>query len=108
MIAAPVAVTRTAEESAPSFRLLGVRPNPFTGRTVLPFEVGEPAHVRLAVYDVLGREVAVLAAGAFEPGRYEASFDGRGLAAGLYLVQMYVESASGARRSYVTRITLVR
>jgi hypothetical protein len=104
---APTAVTAAAG-AAEGVRLLGARPNPFTQQTAVPFEVAEASRVRLAVYDVLGREVALLAAGAFEPGRYEASFDGRGLAAGLYLVRAHVESGSGPGRSYVERITLVR
>jgi hypothetical protein len=105
---APVVEARSSAEAIPSFRLLGARPNPFTGRTTLPFELAAPARLRVAVYDVLGREVALLADGAFEPGRYEAVFDGRGLASGLYLVQARVESGAGARRTYATQITLVR
>jgi hypothetical protein len=86
---------------------------------VLPFEVGEPAHVRLAVYDVLGREVAVLADGTFEPGRYEAAFDGRSLASGVYVVRAVMEAEGRAfgdgalgigraTRAFMQRITLLR
>jgi hypothetical protein len=91
--------------------LLGARPNPFAGRTVIPFEVSEAARVRVAVYDVLGREVAVLADGVHAAGRYAASFDGAGLAAGLYLVEARVEPATGPGRTrsvFVERITLLR
>jgi hypothetical protein len=107
---APVGVVLepASMEGPAAFRLLGARPNPFAGRTRLPFEVAVPSRVQLAVYDVLGRKVAVLADGAYQPGRYEAVFDGRGLASGLYLVQARVESVAGIRRSYVGRITLVR
>jgi hypothetical protein len=104
-----LAVAAVSAADAPSaFRLLGARPNPFTGRTAVPFEVAEPSRVRLAVYDVLGREVALLADGAYAAGHYEAAFEGHGLAAGLYLVQARVESGAEARRSNVVRITLVR
>jgi hypothetical protein len=98
----------SASAETPLLGLLGARPNPFAGRTVIPFEVAEPSRVRVMVYDVLGREVAVLADGVHAAGRYEAAFDGDDLAAGLYLVEARVESAAGARRSYTERITLMR
>ena len=42
----------------PSLQLAG--PNPFRAQTALTFELPEPGPARVAVYDVLGREVAVL------------------------------------------------
>jgi hypothetical protein len=75
---------------------------------VVPFEVSAAVRVRLTVYDVLGREVAVLADGTYQPGRYEAVFDGGGLAAGLYFVQARVASGARAGHLYVARVMLVR
>jgi hypothetical protein len=78
---------------------------------VIPFEVAEVARVRVAVYDWLGHEVAVLADGEHAAGRYDANLDGDGLAAGLYLGEVRVEPASGAGRTwgvYAERSTLVR
>jgi hypothetical protein len=40
------------------------------------------------VYDVLGREVATLVNEELKPGNYEATFDGRGLASGVYLYRL--------------------
>jgi hypothetical protein len=67
-----------------------VSPNPFRGQTALRFEVTEAADVRLAVYDVLGREVAVLVDGRTEAGTHTATFDARGLAAGVYVYRLVV------------------
>jgi hypothetical protein len=44
--------------------------------------------VRLAVYDLLGREVAVLVNGMVEPGSHEVAFDGSGLSSGLYFCRL--------------------
>ncbi len=60
-------------------------PNPFAGTATLRFGLAEAGDVRLAVYDVLGREVAVLADGLAEAGTHEVSLSGRGLAAGTYV-----------------------
>lgn len=63
-------------------------PNPVAEQAAIPFDLPEPGRVRLAVYDVLGREVAVLVDAERTAGRYEAALDVGGLAAGLYLVRM--------------------
>jgi hypothetical protein len=107
-VSALVAQARASAAVPSAFRLLGARPNPFTRRTVVPFEVAQASRVRVAVYDVIGREVALLADDDYQPGRYEATFDGRGLASGLYIVRAHVESGGNAARNHVVRITLVR
>ena len=63
-------------------------PNPFTESTTLRYSLPEPLPVRLSVYDVLGREVAVLVDEAQEPGIYSVDFDARGLPAGLYIARI--------------------
>jgi hypothetical protein len=44
--------------------------------------------VRLVVYDILGREVAVLVNEWREPGKYRFVFDAKGLASGMYIYRM--------------------
>jgi V8-like Glu-specific endopeptidase len=63
-------------------------PNPFSGRTTLSFSVAEDSDVRLAVYDVLGREVAVLVDGRLGAGTHTAAFEASGLAAGTYVYRL--------------------
>ncbi|MDX1421010.1 MAG: T9SS type A sorting domain-containing protein [Rubricoccaceae bacterium] len=77
------------------------RPNPASGRTALAFELPETRVVHLAVYDVLGREVAVLAEGPMAAGRHEAAFDVADLPAGVYLVRLTAGSEVVSQR--VTR-----
>lgn len=43
-----------------SIRLLQNYPNPFNPQTIIPFEVNKPTHVRLEIYNVLGKRVAML------------------------------------------------
>lgn len=63
-------------------------PNPFARETTLSFSLTEAADVRLTVYDVLGREVAVLLDGEVEAGVHTATFDARGLATGSYVYRL--------------------
>src|SRR5690606_9892852 len=62
-----------------------VAPSPFARQTTISYEVAAASDVRLAVYDVLGREVAVLVDARQEAGTHRATFDASGLAAGTYV-----------------------
>jgi len=52
-------------------------PNPFNPRTSLLVELAEPGHARMSVYDVRGRELAVLHNGAAPAGNSTYMWDGR-------------------------------
>jgi len=82
---------------------LSAYPNPSAGRTTVRFTLDEAAPVRLAVYDLLGREVASLADGRYPAGTHEARFDGSGLAAGLYIVRLDAGGAVETRRLTLAR-----
>ena len=59
--------------------------------------------MRLAVYDVLGREVAVLVDGAVAAGAHTATFDARSLPAGTYLCRLAADGAVQTRTLTVVR-----
>ncbi len=63
----------------------GAYPNPFREQTAIRFHLEDATDVRLAVYDLLGREVAVLTDGPMQPGMHESLFDGQGLSSGVYV-----------------------
>ncbi len=63
-------------------------PNPFNPRTLISYQLPVNSMVRLAVYDIMGREVAVLVNEKKEPGNYEMQFDGSRLASGVYTYKM--------------------
>jgi glycosidase len=68
-------------------------PNPFTLPTTIRYALPARSRARLAVYDVAGREVAVLEDGLREQGPHEVVWDGEGnsgrpVAAGLYFVRL--------------------
>ncbi len=63
-------------------------PNPFNPTTVVTYQLSVVGGVDLRVYDVLGREVAVLVDAVQQPGRYQVTFNGEGLASGLYFYRL--------------------
>jgi hypothetical protein len=60
----------------PANQLLPARPNPFNPNTVLEFTLGGPARFRLAIHDVRGRLVRILAEGQAPAGRSQFRWDG--------------------------------
>jgi hypothetical protein len=59
------------------FTLAQNYPNPFNAETRIDYTIPEQGEVKLAIYDLLGREVAVLKRARLEPGDYTAFWDGR-------------------------------
>ena len=53
-------------------------PNPFNPTTTVPFELAQPGRVRLAVFDLAGRQIAVLADGEYNVGYHEEVWTGLG------------------------------
>jgi hypothetical protein len=100
------------------FRLEQNYPNPFNPTTKIAYTVPSTAgrnpyaesgnqevglllsayRIRLTVYDLLGREVAVLVNEAKQPGQYEVSFDGSNLASGTYLCRFTAGDFVQARK----------
>ncbi len=82
------AVQTSVEESgsAPvtSWALQQNYPNPFNPSTTITADIAEQRHVSLRVYDVLGREVAVLADEVLPVGRHRFVWDAGTLPAGTY------------------------
>jgi hypothetical protein len=73
-------------------------PNPFNPATELRFGLAQGGAVSLRVFDLLGREAAVLIHDSRPPGVYEVSFDGSGLPAGLYFYTLTTPEGTLTRK----------
>jgi hypothetical protein len=92
-------------ESPGEFSLLQNYPNPFNPVTTVEYSVAQaggqgPAasRVKLAVYDMLGREAAVLVDEVKSPGTHTVRFDATGLPSGVYLYRLIAGSRVESRR----------
>lgn len=63
-------------------------PNPFNPDTQITYELPETAHVRITVYDILGRPVSVLVSEEQQAGTHQVRFDATGLSSGTYIYEL--------------------
>ncbi len=87
----------------PLTRLLPNVPNPFNPQTEIRFELGRSAQVRVAIYDVTGRLVRMLANTHLEAGPYTRIWQGRddagrAVSSGAYYVRLFVEGKADHRK----------
>ena len=91
---------RSIAEVPATFGLNQNYPNPFNPVTTIGYRVSGlgSSWVRLAVYDVLGREVAVLVNEQKSAGTYTVQFNAANLASGIYLYRLTAGSFVDTRR----------
>jgi GEVED domain-containing protein/type IX secretion system substrate protein/uncharacterized protein DUF11 len=100
----PVAATATdtapdADSTIPrGYALEQNYPNPFNPVTTIQFALPETGRIRLAVYDVLGREVALLAAGTLSAGQHQVQFDALNLPSGTYVYRLDTNQGAFAKQ----------
>jgi hypothetical protein len=82
----------------PAIELRQNYPNPFNPRTTIEYRLSRSSVVRLSVFDILGREVAVLVNGSIEAGSHQALFDASGCASGVYFYRLQTGSYVQTRK----------
>ncbi len=75
--------------SVPSvYALKAAYPNPFNPTTTIGYAVPKTSDVKVVVYDMLGREAAVLVNSSVEVGNYSVNWNASDLSSGMYLIRM--------------------
>lgn len=101
------AATITGTKEVTSFSAndasLRAYPNPAQVSAIIEYQMGSPGNVHLAVFDVLGRQVALLTNQFQAAGHHEAILDGSRLANGLYFVRLEVDNGQYTASLLITR-----
>ena len=87
-----VFISSQSQELPESFSLSQNYPNPFNPVTNLEFGISDLGFVSLKVYDLLGKEVAILVNETLLPGNYKVKFDASNLTSGIYFYELQVNN----------------
>ncbi len=126
---AVVTVDSRSEEYPTTFALHQNYPNPFNPTTIITYEIPNesvrtgddlkitgsngshsgrhlslhPTHVKLCIYDILGREIKTLVNEYQSPGTYNVEFNGSNLSSGVYLYQLLINENRISRKMILMR-----
>ena len=73
-------------------------PNPFNPSTTIKYSIPEDEFVKLAVYNLLGEEVATLVNNIQKAGRYEVGFNGSELSSGVYIYRIETGNFTSSKK----------
>jgi hypothetical protein len=73
-------------------------PNPFNPTTQIAYQIPQSETVRLDIFDINGRKVAVLVNESQPAGSYSVTFDASGLGSGLYIYRITAGSFTQTKR----------
>lgn len=102
VINGPTAVEK--EETTPiTFHLYENYPNPFNPSTNITFDLPVTEHVNIAVYNILGQKVRVLASKKFTAGKHTLRWDGKddhgkAMSSGVYFLKFHSDSYSATQK----------
>jgi hypothetical protein len=88
MSGTPLSVPGDNIASVTDFSLKQNYPNPFNPKTIISYSVPEESFVTIKIFDLLGREVALLLNERKTQGVYQIEFDASGLSSGIYVYSL--------------------
>jgi hypothetical protein len=98
VLGGPTAVKQTSPSVVKSYKLGQNYPNPFNPSTKITFELAKSEKVKLAVYNLLGEQVAVLVNGTRNAGPQTVTFDAKNLSSGVYFYKLEAGSTVLAKK----------
>jgi hypothetical protein len=96
--ALPLGVTTTENKIPKEFVLYQNYPNPFNPITVINYELPAADYVTLKIYDMLGREAAVLVNGKQSAGSYNIRWDATNYPNGVYFYKLTVGDYANTKK----------
>lgn len=86
-----------------AFNLYPNYPNPFNSVTMIRYDLPEPSHVQLIIYDLRGQEVDVLVDERKKEGVYRAEWIAGSLPSGIYFIHLKTEKYMETRKLIVQK-----
>ena len=73
-------------------------PNPFNPMTKIKFDLPKSSGVRITVFDVTGKEVAVIVNETLQAGSYQTEWDASAYPSGVYFYRMQADGYTETKR----------
>jgi len=80
------------------FALYQNYPNPFNPSTKIIFDLAKETNVKIVVYDLLGRQISIIADSYMKAGSHEISFNGSDLSSGIYFYELRTDGFREVRK----------
>ncbi len=93
---------------AGSFYLSQNYPNPFNPSTQINFSLTKDSNVELKIFDILGREIAVLINRPMSSGAHSITFNAPGLTSGVYIYKIEVRGSDGMEFNSVRKMIFLK
>lgn len=91
-------------EAVPTTTVLSQNyPNPFNPTTTIHFSIADQGNVSLSIYDILGREAAVLVNEKLNQGEYSIQWDARNHSSGIYFYKLSTEKYTSIKRMMLVK-----
>ena len=104
----PVGVEESSDNLPTSFSLMQNYPNPFNPSTQISFALPRQSEVNLAVYDLLGRQVKILASGRMNAGVHTVVWDGTDQTGKTVTSGVYFYSIKAGDNTEIRRMVLMK
>lgn len=89
----PIGINYNHHQVPKGFRILNIYPNPFNPVTNILFELNKPQFLTITIFDLIGKEVEVIAEKNFSIGVHRMSFDAKNRPSGIYFIE--IKSSNG-------------
>jgi hypothetical protein len=84
----PIGIHLISSNVPEQFHLYQNYPNPFNPISKIKYQISKLSDVKLVIYDVLGKEIAVLVNQRVQPGTYELTWDASNYPSGVYFCKL--------------------
>jgi hypothetical protein len=89
-----IGINKTQNQVGNEFQVFPNYPNPFNSSTIIPVYINKQSHVKITIYDFLGREIVVITNSIYQRGNYKFSFKADELASGIYFCKSEINNKS--------------
>ena len=91
-----------------TFTLYQNYPNPFNPTTVISYELSKDSRVQLKIYDMLGREVTMLADEQQPAGYYQKTFNASRFASGVYIYRLIATDDQNKQHVFQKKMLMLK